>query len=156
MGIILSKQDLMVAKTRDVKTPSRGTEGSAGIDFYVPDDYPQSLCTIEPGERCFIPSGIKANVPDGYALVAFNKSGVALKKQLLVGAAVVDSDYQGEIHLHLVNTSTMPVEISAGEKLVQFLLLPVDHGPVCLVGEDELFNATTDRGAGGFGSTGIS
>ncbi len=156
MGIILSKQDLMVAKTRDVKTPSRGTEGSAGIDFYVPDDYPQSLCTIEPGERCFIPSGIKANVPDGYALVAFNKSGVALKKQLLVGAAVVDSDYQGEIHLHLVNTSTKPVEISAGEKLVQFLLLPVDHGPVCLVGEDELFNATTDRGAGGFGSTGIS
>ncbi len=156
MGMILSKQDLRIAKVRDVKTPTRGTEGSAGIDFYVPNDYPQNLCVIEPGERCFIPSGIKANVPDGYALVAFNKSGVALKKQLFVGAAVVDSDYQGEIHLHLVNTSTKSVEISAGEKILQFLLLPVDHGPVCLVDEGELFNAVTTRGDGGFGSTGLS
>jgi len=154
--MILSKQDLRIAKVRDVKTPTRGTEGSAGIDFYVPNDYPQNLCVIEPGERCFIPSGIKANVPDGYALVAFNKSGVALKKQLFVGAAVVDSDYQGEIHLHLVNTSTKSVEISAGEKILQFLLLPVDHGPVCLVDEGELFNAVTTRGDGGFGSTGLS
>ena len=155
MGMILSKQDLRIAKVRDVKTPTRGTEGSAGIDFYVPNDYPQNLCVIEPGSRCFIPSGIKANVPDGYALVAFNKSGVALRKQLLVGAAVVDSDYQGEIHLHLVNTSNQAVEISAGEKLVQFLLLPVDHGPVQLVDEEDLFNSTSARGNGGFGSTGL-
>ena len=93
---------MKIAKVRNVKTPTRGTVGSAGIDFYIPNDYPANLCTVNPGERFFIPSGIKANVPEGYALIAMNKSGVALKKSLMVGACVVDSDYQGEIHLHLV------------------------------------------------------
>ena len=97
---------MKITKIRDVKTPIRGTEGSAGIDFFVPEDFPKDLCTIQPNERFFIPSGIKANVPDGFALIAFNKSGVALKKGLLVGASVVDSDYQGEIHLHLAVSYT--------------------------------------------------
>ena len=148
---------MKLAKIRDVKTPVRGTAGSAGIDFYIPDDYPQSseLCTVRPGERFFIPSGIKANVPEGYALIAMNKSGVALKKGLLVGACVVDSDYQGEIHLHLVNVGTRDVTIEPGEKLVQFLLVPVNHCEVSVVSEESLFSMTTDRGAGGFGSTGV-
>ena len=143
------------AKIRDVKTPTRGTQGSAGIDFYVPNDYPNSLRRIEPGERYFIPSGIKANVPTGYALIAMNKSGVALKKGLMVGACVVDSDYQGEIHLHLVNVSDSFARIEAGEKLVQFLLVPVDHCNVEVVDESELFEEETTRGSGGFGSTGV-
>ncbi len=148
---------MKLAKIRDVKTPTRGTAGSAGIDFYVPNDYPatESLCTIEPGERFFIPSGIKANVPEGYALIAMNKSGVALKKGLLVGACVVDSDYQGEIHLHLVNTGKRDVTIEPGDKLVQFLLVPVNHCTVEVVAEDNLFSTETTRGAGGFGSTGV-
>ena len=146
---------MKIAKTRHVKTPTRGTSGSAGIDFYVPEDYPASLCTILPGERYFIPSGIKANVPNGFALIAMNKSGIALKKSLMVGACVVDSDYQGEIHLHLINTSTSSVTISPGDKLVQFLLIPVDHCPVLEIEEDALFENTTNRGSGGFGSTGV-
>ena len=148
---------MKLAKIRDVKTPTRGTTGSAGIDFYVPNDYPatESLCTIEPGERFFIPSGIKANVPEGYALIAMNKSGVALKKGLLVGACVVDSDYQGEIHLHLVNTGKRDATIEPGDKLVQFLLVPVNHCEVEVVAEDNLFSTETTRGAGGFGSTGV-
>jgi dUTP pyrophosphatase len=151
---ISSKPKLSLSKIRDVKTPTRGTPGSAGIDFYVPDDYPNSLRRIAPGERFFIPSGIKANVPEDHALIAFNKSGVALKKGLMVGACVVDSDYQGEIHLHLINTSNSDVTIEAGEKLTQFLLIPVSHIPVEVVPENELFTTETDRGAGGFGSTG--
>ena len=143
------------AKIRDVKTPTRGTQGSAGIDFYVPNDYPNSLRRIESGDRYFIPSGIKANVPEGYALIAMNKSGVALKKGLMVGACVVDSDYQGEIHLHLVNVSDSFTRIEAGEKLVQFLLVPVDHCNVEVVDESELFEEETTRGSGGFGSTGV-
>ncbi len=118
---------MKIAKVRNVKTPTRGTQGSAGIDFYVPNDYPDSLCRVEPGERYFIPSGIHADVPDGYALIAMNKSGVALKKDLMVGACVVDSDYQGEIHLHLVNVGQHTVSINPGDKLVQFLLMPVSH-----------------------------
>jgi dUTP pyrophosphatase len=143
------------SKVREVKTPTRGTNGSAGIDFYVPWDYPSDLCTVEPSGRLFIPSGIRADVPDGYALVAFNKSGIALKKGLDVGACVVDSDYQGEIHLHLFNTTDDDQTIEPGQKLVQFLLIPVDHCPVEVVPDDELFVSSTERGEGGFGSTGV-
>ena len=146
---------MKITKIRDVKTPIRGTEGSAGIDFFVPNDYPQSLCTIEPGDRYFIPSGIKANVPEGYALIAMNKSGVSMKKGLMVGACVVDSDYQGEIHLHLINASNKPVTIEPGDKLTQFLLVPVNHCDVELVDVDDLFTEETTRGSGGFGSTGV-
>jgi dUTP pyrophosphatase len=153
-GMIFSNLGLNISLVRDVKPPSRGTPGSAGIDFFIPNDYPESLCVLAPGERCFIPSGVKANVPGGYALIAFNKSGIALKKQLLVGACVVDSDYQGEIHLHLVNTSNKPAEIFPGEKLLQFCLVPVDHGTINLVEEEDLFNEYSTRGGGGFGSTG--
>jgi len=146
---------MKISKIRNVKTPTRGTNGSAGIDFYVPDDYPANLCTVDPGDRFFIPSGIKANVPDGFALIAMNKSGVAMKKGLMVGACVVDSDYQGEIHLHLINASRKPVTIEPGDKLTQFLLVPVDHCPVEIVDERDLFTQETSRGSGGFGSTGV-
>ena len=154
MGLNLSNQDFTIAKVRDVKTPTRGTVGSAGIDFYVPNDYPPDLCSIYPGERYFIPSGIKVNVPAGYALIAFNKSGIALNKNLIAGAAVVDSDYQGEMHLHLINVGKDVVEIQPGQKILQFLLIPVDHCEIKLVDEENLFNSETSRGTGGFGSTG--
>jgi len=146
---------MRIAKLRKVKTPTRGTKGSAGIDFYVPDNYPADVGPINPGSAVFIPSGIQAEVPAGYALIAFNKSGVALKKGLTVGACVVDSDYQGEIHLHLVNTSTESVHVEAGEKLVQFLLIPVDHCGIEVVDKDALFQSESQRGSGGFGSTGV-
>lgn len=153
----LNSGALKIARTRNVKMPTRGTSGSAGIDFYVPNDYPESLCTIMPGERFFIPSGIKAKVPEGYALIAFNKSGVALKKGLVTGASVVDSDYEGEIHIHLINVGTKPAAIEPGEKLVQFLLTPISHCLVEEVAEDSLFtNSISERGTGGFGSTGVS
>ena len=92
---------MKISKVRDVKLPVRGTDKSAGIDFFIPNDFVSQ--TILPGESVCIPSGIKANVPNGFALVVFNKSGVALKRSLAVGACVIDEDYQGEIHLHVYN-----------------------------------------------------
>ena len=147
-------------KIRDVKTPQRGTSQSAGIDFFVPNDYCKSPIkhkNIEPGGSLLIPSGIKAKVPQGYALVVMNKSGVATKKGLIVGACVVDEDYQGEIHLHVINTSNERVSVEPGEKLVQMLLIPVFYDILEEVNsEEELFGGEqTDRGQGGFGSTGI-
>lgn len=159
-------QVLKFAKVRDVKTPTRGTEGSAGIDFYVPNDF-NTVVLQNYGEDVLIPSGIKANIPKGKALVAFNKSGVATKLGLSVGAQVVDCDYQGEIHLHLKYTSpniesngtccgeVQPVRIKPGMKIVQFLLLDVDHQPVVVVEEADLYETETERGTGGFGSTGV-
>ena len=85
-----------------------------------------------------------------------NKSGVATKKGLIVGACVVDEDYQGEIHLHVINTSNERVSVEPGEKLVQMLLIPVFYDILEEVNsEEELFGGEqTVRGQGGFGSTG--
>ena len=86
-------------------------------------------------------------------MIAFNKSGVATKQGLSVGACVVDEDYDGEVHLHMINTSDKDQTVVTGQKLVQFVLIPVCYIDVEEV--DELPQRNTQRGAGGFGSTGL-
>tara|TARA_B100001057_G_scaffold500649_1_gene616888 strand:+ start:1155 stop:1589 length:435 start_codon:yes stop_codon:yes gene_type:complete len=142
---------MKISKVREVKTPTRGTNQSAGIDFFVPFGFYENL---KPGKSCLIPSGIKANVPENHALIAFNKSGVAVKKNLHVGACVVDEDYQGEIHINLTNVGDENVSIESGEKIIQFVLVPVSYAGLELVDEEGLFESATERGSGGFGSTG--
>ena len=128
---------LKIFKTLSVKTPVRGTSGSAGLDFFVPENTEEFLSAFKeknpyiqlnasgivlgPHERVNIPSGIKAEIPHGYALVAHNKSGVSLRYGLDIGASVVDEDYEGVIHLSLVNTSEDIVLIEFGQKIIQFL-----------------------------------
>lgn len=141
-----------ISKIRDVKSPSRGTRYSAGLDFFVPNDFETTI--IKPNSSVKIPSGIKASVPENYALIAFNKSGVALSG-LAVGACVVDEDYQGEINLHMFNVSSSDVTIEPGKKLTQFILLPVIYPNVEVVELENLYAKTSDRGTGGFGSTGL-
>lgn len=142
---------LRFCKIRDVKSPSRAHQYDAGIDFYVPAEYRSD--GIKPGYSSKIPSGIKAYVPPGMALVAFNKSGVATKHGLQVGACVVDSGYEGEIHMHVMNVSHRTVFILPDTKLVQFLLLPIGVPELLEVEEYRLFNRESERGEGGFGST---
>jgi dUTP pyrophosphatase len=142
---------MKLQKLRNVKTPNRGTSSSAGIDFYVPEDF--ETVSLKPGESVLIPSGIKMQLPRGYALIAFNKSGVAVKQGLSVGACVVDEDYEGEIHLHMINTSDKDQIIATGQKLVQFVLVPVAYFDLEEV--EDLQPRNTERGAGGFGSTGL-
>jgi dUTP pyrophosphatase len=145
---------MKILKVRDVKTPNRGTPQSAGLDFYIPNDYPKTV--LLPNQSVLIPSGIKANVPAGFALIAFNKSGIAVKKQLLVGACVIDEDYMGEIHIDLKNVGTDTVELNPGDKVIQILCVPIEYVEVEEVSNIlELFNGeVTERGTGGFGSTG--
>jgi dUTP pyrophosphatase len=143
---------MKISKVRNVKTPERGTPESAGIDFFVPDGI---FADVPPGHSCLIPSGIKANIPPGYALIAFNKSGVAVKKQLYAGACVVDEDYQGEIHINLTNVGNESVEIASGEKIIQFILLPVFYDAIEEVELENLYENVSIRGDGGFGSTGV-
>lgn len=142
---------MKLQKLRNVKTPNRGTSSSAGIDFYVPEDF--ETVSLKPGESVLIPSGITVQVPRGYALIAFNKSGVSVKQGLSVGACVVDEDYEGEVHLHMINTSSKDQVIATGQKLVQFVLIPVAYFDVEEV--EELQSRNTERGEGGFGSTGL-
>ena len=144
--------ELKFIRVKNVKQPQRGTPESAGIDFFVPDEF--ETLGLLPGESCFIPSGIKVNEPAGHALVAFNKSGVAVKKNLHVGACVVDEDYQGEVHLNLTNTGNQLQIIERGDKIVQFILLPVNYANPVEVEPKDLYDETSQRGEGGFGSTG--
>lgn len=143
---------MRISKIRDVKTPTRANIDDAGIDFFVPNKI--ESCTVEPGASVMIPSGIKVNVPTGHALIAFNKSGIATKKNLQVGACVVDVGYQGEIHIHLANVGTGTQVIHPGDKIVQFVLVQLGSPDVEVVQEPFLYKEVSNRGTGGFGSTG--
>ena len=172
----LHRWDLQFTKVRNVKSPTRGTEKSAGIDFFIPkfdqqcvDDLREKNGDIQfehigggggpaiklfPQQRILIPSGIHVNVPADFVLIAHNKSGVASKKGLDVLACVVDEDYQGEVHISLVNTSRDIIYLSQDDKIIQFILIPVLYAKISEVPTlQELYPAETERGAGGFGST---
>jgi len=164
----------LITKIRNVKTPSRAHFDDAGIDFYVPsfdekfiEDFKsknnsnyyyftENKLIVEPNGKVLIPSGIKVVVPKGYALIAFNKSGIASKKGLVVGAQVVDSSYRGEVHINLLNVTSESQIIEEGQKIVQFILIPIALIDPIVIDKDEYeeyFN-NTERGEGGFGSTG--
>lgn len=141
------------SKTRDVKSPCRGHEHDAGIDFYVPNDMNPTL--ISAGTQCIIDTGIKIDVPVGHALVAFNKSGIATGKQLLVGACVIDHGYQGTVNINLHNVGQHQQTIEPGDKIVQFVLLRLGAPYLLEIPEEDLFTEESARGYGKFGSTGI-
>ena len=144
--------ELKFIKVKEVKTPTRANSTDAGIDFFVPDEF--ETVVLLPGESCFIPSGIKVSLPTGHVLIAFNKSGIAVKKNLHVGACVVDEDYQGEVHLNLTNAGNQPQIIERGDKITQFVLLPVNYATPVEVEPKDLYAKASKRGDGGFGSTG--
>ena len=144
--------ELKFIKVKNVKSPTRGTAQSAGIDFFVPDEF--ETIVLLPGESCFIPSGIKVSLPPNHVLIAFNKSGVAVKRNLHVGACVVDEDYQGELHLNLANAGNQPQIVERGDKITQFVLLPVNYATPTEVEPKDLYTKASKRGDGGFGSTG--
>lgn len=103
-------------------------------------------------ERILIPSGIHVKIPEGYVLIAHNKSGVASKKGFDILAEVVDEDYQGEVHLNIVNTGKDIQMITAGDKLIQFILTPVLYADVVEIENLEtLYPIKTVRGDKGFG-----
>lgn len=113
--------------------------------------------TIAPHGRILIPSGIRVIIGDpNTCLLAVNKSGVAANKGLTVGSCLVDSDYEGEIHLSLINTTDEPVQIRTGDKVVQFIHLPIlctSYQEICTEDFYKLSNHT-NRGSCGFGSSG--
>lgn len=129
--------------------PKQATAGSAGYDLCACIDAPQ---TIEPGERCVFPSGLAAEIPAGTAGFVFTRSGLGIKKGIHVtnGVGVIDSDYRGEIQIGLHNLSAEPYTVHPGERIAQMIIMPY-FAPVI----EEVTSLTeTDRGAGGFGSTG--
>lgn len=143
-------------KCRHVKSPTKAHSLDAGIDFFVPYEFNgEAPMALKPHERISIPSGIRVDIPAGYALIAYNKSGVANKKGLVHTAGVCDSGYQGEVYMSVLNASEKLVEIRPGEKLLQFLLLPVPQVEVEEAMTGTLFiKGGSERGEGSNGSTG--
>ncbi len=139
---------------RKVIPPMRAHSLDAGIDFFVPSDF--TITKVAPNNSIKIPSGIKVNIPQGWALIAFNKSGVCTTLGVIAGACVIDSGYQGEIHIHLINVSKKDVFITPDMKIMQFLLMPVSGIQTEECDLEELYEQESERSSRGFGSTGWS
>ena len=129
--------------------PSHGSQWAAGYDLYSCSDY---TFTINPHETLKIGTGIAMEIPEGYFGAIYARSGIATKRGLRPGncTGVIDSDYRGEIVVAIHNDTNYPQVIEAGERIAQIVIQP--YLSVEFTETDEL--SSTDRGAGGFGSTG--
>ena len=132
------------------KVPSYGSEGSAGADLYAATSY---NIEIQPHETVKIGTGIAIAVPRGYFGAIFARSGIATKQGLRPAncVGVVDSDYRGEVIVALHNDTDESQIVPAGSRIAQLAIMPVMRTDFNIV--DELDE--TERGAGGFGSTGV-
>ena len=132
------------------KAPAYATPGAAAADLCAVLDAP---LTLEPGQRAMVPTGLAIELPgpDCVALV-YARSGLAIKQGVTLSncVGVIDSDYRGEIKVGLVNLGAAPVTLAPGERVAQLCIAPVWQA--AFTQAEEL--SATDRGAGGFGSTG--
>ncbi|MBQ6375059.1 MAG: deoxyuridine 5'-triphosphate nucleotidohydrolase [Clostridia bacterium] len=129
-----------------LKLPARATAGSAGYDFYAPVAF-----ELRPGQSITLPTGVRARIDDGWALLLFPRSGLGFKYRLQLNntVGVVDADYfgarnEGHIFIKLTNAGERVLRVGAGEAFAQGLFLP--HGITC---DDDADGLRT----GGFGST---
>ena len=141
---------MKILKTKDVKTPNRGTSESCGIDWYVPSDF--EPFHLSPGSSIMIDSGIKLILDPGYCGVFQNKSSIG-SKGLITGACVIDQDFRDTVFINLWNVSNESIQINPGQKIVQMLLHKVPYLTVNEITEEEFNEDVTER-IGGFGSTG--
>ncbi len=142
---------LKIRKLREGATiPRRATEGAAGMDLYACID---ENITLAPQQLVIVPTGIAIELPDsGCAAFLYARSGLGVKHGICLGngVGVIDSDYRGEVCVGLCNVSDKPYVIAPGERIAQMVIAPVFTPDVVEVSE----LSDTQRGAGGFGSTG--
>lgn len=141
---------IQIAKLRDsARIPSRGSASAAGYDLYACMDHD---VTIMPGGSVKIGTGLAIAVPEGYFGAIFARSGLAAKEGLRPAncVGVADSDYRGEYMIVLHNDSEMPRTVHPGDRIAQLVILP--YLPAEFEETERLDD--TERGSGGFGSTG--
>ncbi|MBQ7159914.1 MAG: dUTP diphosphatase [Treponema sp.] len=131
--------------------PEYKTTGAAGADVCA---FLKEPVTIAPLERAMIPTGLAFAIPQGYEVQVRPRSGLAAKNGVTVlnTPGTIDSDYRGEVKVILINLGKEPFTINNGDRIAQLIVAPVTIGafqPVASLDE-------TERGAGGFGSTGVS
>lgn len=145
------------ARTRsNAFDPQRANPSDAGMDvFYSPEEDRQAI-TIEPGDSKVIPTGLRFGVPHGYMLEVKNRSSVAAKRSLIVGACVVDSGYDGEIFVNLHNIGKETQYVRGGDKIAQLVMIPVVNFRATQSSSGDLYRnpiTISDRGDGALGST---
>lgn len=129
--------------------PQVATKGSAGLDLCADIEEP---VTIAPGQLVSLPTGIAVAVPQGYAGFVFARSGLAIKHGIALsnGVGVIDSDFRGEIKVGLCNLSQHEYTINPADRIAQMIVMKAEQ---CEIIEAESLEKT-ERGEGGFGSTG--
>lgn len=127
--------------------PAYATAGAAGMDVVSAEDV-----TIAPGARHAVATGLAMAIPEGYEIQVRPRSGLALKHGITVPntPGTIDSDYRGELKVILINLGTEPFAVARGDRVAQLVLAPVVQAAWDEVAELD----ATERGAGGFGSTG--
>jgi len=136
-----------VAVTDGAVLPSYQTEHSAGMDLRCVDDF-----TLYPNERRLIPTGLRIAIPPGYEGQVRPRSGLALRHgiSMVNTPGTIDADYRGEVAVVLINHGADVVTFNAGDRIAQLVICPVTRAQLVVVDELE----QTERGEGGFGSTG--
>jgi dUTP pyrophosphatase len=136
-----------LAHGEDLPLPAYATSGAAGLDVVAAE-----TLTLEPGGRHAVATGFALAIPPGFEVQVRPRSGLALKHGItcLNTPGTIDSDYRGEVKVILANLGTEPFEVRRGERIAQLVPAPVQRA---VLREVETLDPT-DRGAGGFGSTG--
>ncbi len=138
---------------QSVDLPSYATSGSAGMDLRACLEPGEEALILEPGQRLAVPTGLAIALPSGTEAQIRPRSGLALKKGItcLNTPGTIDSDYRGEIKIILANLGNEPFQVQHGDRIAQMVIASYVRAELHLVEE---LNAT-ERGSGGFGSTGL-
>lgn len=139
-----------LAHAADLPLPSYETSFSAGMDIRAAT---KDGIILKPGERILIPTGLQMAIPVGYEAQIRPRSGLAIKKgiTMLNSPGTIDADYRGEVKVIAINHGQEDFEIQHGDRVAQMVITPVNQFPVIEVETLE----ETERGEGGFGSTGV-
>lgn len=134
---------------RDLPLPSAASAGSAGLDLAAAIE--EDL-VLRPGERVLVPTGLVLEIPEGFEGQVRPRSGLAWKHGVTLANApgTIDSDYRGEVKVILAHLGDAPLTIARGDRIAQLVVAPVER----VVWEEAEALDDTDRGDGGFGSTG--
>jgi dUTP pyrophosphatase len=137
----------VVRQDPELALPAYAREGDAGLDLLA-----AAPVTLAPGARQIVPTGLRVAIPEGFAGLVLPRSGLALRTGVTVlnAPGLIDSGYRGEVGVLLVNHGSEPVTVRRGERIAQLVIQPVARAMLVEVRGLE----ASQRGAGGFGSTG--
>ena len=141
----------------NVVPPTRANPSDAGLDIYYSSPNPEQTAIVSPNETILLPTGLRFGIPHGYMLQVMNRSSVASKRHLLVGACVIDSGYDGEVFINLHNVGTEDQILKHGDKIAQIVMIPVVPFRAYCRHDGDLYDGypitLSERGDGALGST---